>query len=288
VSTRHLSRRMWHLTEPYHAATYFASECRDAFTAVGLRGFWMGYFAGRSAPLGRVPPEVVIATFFNFHPARVRRALPDAWGFATVEQVLAARIEGVDGAMRRLLGDHVGDPALAEAGDLARAATEGCELPGRPLFAGNAALPWPDEPHLVLWHATTLLREHRGDGHVTALASEGLDGCEVHVLASAASGATPEMLQVARGWSPEDWAAASQRLRERGWFDARGELTALGRQTRERIEDRTDDLALPPWRHLGAARCERLAGLLTEPVRRILDSGALPFPNPIGLPVPPG
>jgi len=57
VSPAH-ARRLWRVLEPYHAVTYFAPEAHQAFKDVGLRGFWMGYFAGRAAPLGAVGPGV--------------------------------------------------------------------------------------------------------------------------------------------------------------------------------------------------------------------------------------
>src|SRR5439155_23094545 len=106
MTTGH-ARRLWRLLEPYHAATYFAPEARQAFKDAGLRGFWMGYFAGRAAPMGTVGPGVVTATFFGFEPSMVAKALPDAWGFANVDTVLEARLAGVDGALRRLLGSDV-------------------------------------------------------------------------------------------------------------------------------------------------------------------------------------
>ncbi|MCU1447875.1 MAG: hypothetical protein JWP02_45, partial [Acidimicrobiales bacterium] len=172
---------MWRALEPYHAVTYFAPEAGAAFKEAGLRGFWMGYFAGRAAPMGPVGPGVVTATFFGFRHDMVARALPDAWGFASVTDVLAARLHGADAALRALLGDDVTSDAVKEAATLARTASEAGDRAGRPLFSANADLAWPTEPHLALWQAATLLREHRGDGHVAALTSAGLDGCESHV-----------------------------------------------------------------------------------------------------------
>jgi hypothetical protein len=115
-----VARRMWHLLEPYHATVYFAPEIIGAMRDVGLKGFWMGYFAGRSAPLGPVGPEVVTALFFGFHPSMVARALPDAWDLTSPEEVLAVRLAAVGAALERVLGDAVDGPELAEAADLAR------------------------------------------------------------------------------------------------------------------------------------------------------------------------
>jgi hypothetical protein len=280
------ARRMWRALETLHMTVYWAPEPRDAYRRAGLRGGWMGYFASRSAAMGPVPAEVVMATFYNFHPRMVRRAIPDAWGFAPPAGVLAARFEGADAALRRLLGGWVEGPEVREAASLARAAMEGQDPSGRPLFAAHAALPWPEQPHLALWHAATLYREFRGDGHVACLTVEGIGGCEAHVLAAGAGQLPGSVLRDYRGWSEEEWAAAAERLRARGWVEADGSLTEAGRTAREVREQRTDDLAMPPWRQLGEEGCVRLLKLLDQPVRLVVENGGVPFPNPVGLPRP--
>jgi hypothetical protein len=152
------------------------------------------------------------------------------------------------------------------------------------LFAAHAALSWPELPHLALWHAATLYREFRGDGHVACLTVEGIDGCEAHVLAAAAGQLPGSFLRQYRGWSEEEWAAAVRRLRDRGWVEANGSLSEAGRAGREGRELRTDDLAMPPWRELGEEGCARLLELLDQPVRSVVEGGGVPFPNPVGLP----
>ncbi|HEV7536114.1 MAG TPA: hypothetical protein VGP90_10800, partial [Acidimicrobiia bacterium] len=229
---------------------------------------------------------LVTAVFFNFHPAMVARSLPDAWALASPDDVLAARLRTADTALRRLIPDHVGSPAEAEARALAREAAEAPALAGRPLFGALRSQPWPDEPHLALWHACTLLREHRGDGHVAALTAAGLDGCEAHVTLTATGTVPRATLQANRKWSDEDWAAAEDRLRSRGWLDAAGTLTDAGRAGRAEVEARTDELAEEPWRALGAERTERLLELLTPMARAINDAGGVPVPNPVGVPAP--
>jgi hypothetical protein len=279
---------MWRALETLHMTVYFAPEPRDAYRRAGLRGGWMGYFASRSAAMGPVPAEVVVATFYNFHPRMVHRAIPDAWGFASPERVLAARVEGADAALRRLLGPWVEHPEAAEAAALARRAMEGRDPAGRPLFAGHATLGWPDAPHLALWHAATLYREFRGDGHVACLLADAVDGCEAHVLAAGAGQLPGAFLRQYRGWSDEEWAAAAGRLRDRGRVEPDGSLSDAGRAARDTLEHRTDTLATPPWDHLGEAGCSRLLGLLEEPVRLVVEAGGVPFPNPVGLPPPTG
>ena len=280
------ARRMWPAFETYHAHIYFVPEAAEAYRQLGLKGGWMGYFASRSAPLGAASPELVSAVFYNFHPAMVRRALPDAWALASPEDVIAARLRTADVALRRLIPEHIGSPAEAEAVALAREAVEAPALAGRPLFAALRSLPWPEEPHLVLWHACTMLREHRGDGHVASLTAAGLDGCEAHVTVTATGSVPRETLQSNRKWSDEEWAAAEERLKARGWLDAAGNLTDTGRAGRAEVEARTDQLAEEPWRALGPARTERLLELLTPMARAINDAGGVPVPNPVGVPAP--
>ena len=275
---------MWPAFETYHAHIYFVPEAAEAYRRLGLKGGWMGYFASRAAALGAASAELVTAVFFNFHPAMVARALPDAWELAPPEDVVAARLETADVALRRLIPDHIGSPAEAEAAALAREAVEAPALSGRPLFAALRSLPWPDQPHLVLWHACTLLRQHRGDGHVASLTAAGLDGCEAHVTLVATGSVPRDTLQSNRKWSDEEWKAAEDRLRARGWLDAAGRLTDAGRAGRAEVEARTDELAEEPWRALGAERTERLLELLTPMARAINAAGGVPVPNPVGVP----
>ena len=271
---------MWQLLEPIHAVVYFAPEARAAYTEAGLKGGWMGYFASRAAAMGAVPPEMVIATFYNFHPKMVRRAIPDAWTFSTPEKVLRARLEVADLVLRRLLGPDVGNDHVAAAARLARIAAEAAQPAGRPLFAAHAALPWPEQPHLELWHAATLLREFRGDGHVAVLVANEIDGCEAHVLITTDYVMPAEMQRANRGWSEEEWAAAEDRLIARGLLGADG-LTDAGRRLRLAIEDATDRLALPPFTALGETAYTELEAHLLEVGRGL--GQAVPFPNPMGL-----
>jgi hypothetical protein len=277
---------MWQLFEPLHALTYFASESIEEYKSAGLKGFWMGYFAGRSAPMGAVGPAVVTATFYNFSPAMAARALPDAWTFSSPERVLETRLVGMDRALRRVLLPEISTLRVTWAADLARQACEELDVGGRPLGAANVGLPWPDEPHLALWHATTILREHRGDGHVVALVAAELDGCQA-LVSMAATGAVPrEVLQTSRGWDDDVWEGAVEALRGRGWLDHDGALTPTGRAARQEIEDMTDRLAAEPWWRLGDDGTEELATLLRPLVKQIAAAGEIRIPNPIGLPLP--
>lgn len=280
----HPARALWRLIEPYHAQVYFAAEGREEYAAAGLKGNWMAYFASRSAPMGAVGPGVVTATFHNFAPRMVERSLPDAWRLSSPARVLEARWTVVDRSLRRLLGDDVvtSEP-VREAAELVRRAATGCDPAARPIYAAHATLDWPEPPHLDLWHGIALLREHRFDGHVAALLCEGLDGVECHVTASRVGGLMDAAtLKLLRGWSDEEWLAAEDRLRTRGLLGADGDLTIAGRALRDAVEHRTDDLAAVPVEHLGTEGWTQLEGTLRPVITRLLDNGALPFPNPVG------
>ena len=257
------ARKTWRTLEPIHGAIYFAAEARDEYRSIGLEDRMAGYFASRSAPMGAVSAEVVMATFFNFDPDLVRRSMDGVWERVTPTEVLAARLRGADRMIRAHAGAFVDTPELAEAAELARtAALAACERPeGRPLFAGHASLAWPSEPHLVLWHAQSLLREYRGDGHIVALTVEGLDGCEALVTHAAAGDVSADILRATRQRTGDDWLAAEERLRERGWLDPDLAFTELGRERRDWIEARTDELAAAPYDAIGVDGCARLREL---------------------------
>lgn len=254
---------------------YFVPEAEQELTGVGLRPGRMGYFASRSAPMGPVSAGVVTATFYNFNPEIVARHIPRAWGLASVADILAARLRIADRALCRLLGDEVArTPAVAQAGELAREATVGLSPIARPLFAGHADLEWPSDPHLVLWHAITLLREYRGDGHTAVLLNAGISGLEALVTHTATGrGFTVPAAKSTRGWSEQEWDAAVRRLTDAGLLDGNG-LTGDGLKLRETIEAATDELAAAPWLRLGVDRTERLIELGRALSRQLVNAGA--------------
>jgi hypothetical protein len=271
------ARRSFLTAEPIHAMIYFTPHFPSAYAAVGLRGRRMGYFASRAAAMGAVPADVVIATFFNFNPAVVRRAIPDAWELSSPAAILAARLSAVDASLREAWGEGVGGAEVAEAAELARVAAQAAaQWPqGRPLFAAHAALTWPTEPHLVLWHAQTLLREFRGDGHVALLAGAGLSPVEA-LMTHAATGQVGEaVLRDSRAWSEQEWTEGRQRARARGWLAEGAELalSPAGRAFRQGIEDRTDELSVAPYEVLGEAGCTRLRELTRPLAQAVIDSG---------------
>jgi hypothetical protein len=276
------ARALWQCVEPYHAVTYFTEEARAAFEEIGLRGFWRGYFAGRAAPLGAVGPGVIVATFYGFHPDFVARAIPGVWSIVSPDDAVDARQYGAGRALTRLF--DVQDAAIARAARLVLQATDGCDPFARPLFAANADLAWPSEPHVALWHGCTLLREHRGDGHIAALYAADVDPCEAHVLRLAVSGVDRESIAPYRGWDDDDWSAAADRLTERGWLDDDRAITPTGIDAHTAVEADTDRMAQGPTRALGEDGLGELLGIMRPLAAALASSGTIPFPNPIGLP----
>ncbi|KMS79152.1 SalK [Streptomyces leeuwenhoekii] len=271
-------RRCHNALNTLHSTHYFSPDLGRELGAVGITHPRAVNFAVRAAALGPVGAGAVTAAFYNYKHELVARHVPAVWRSAAPEQVLAARLRAADATLRRLLGEEtVGSPEMAEAARLALRATEGCARPARPLYSAHADLPVPDEPHLALWHAATLLREHRGDGHLAALAAAELDGLEALVTHTATGrGMTPKWVFSTRGWTREEWDAAVARLRERGLLDGAGELTERGVALREEIERETDRLDAAPYARLGAEGVARLTELAGGFARTAAYAGAFP------------
>ncbi|MCU1392304.1 MAG: hypothetical protein JWM34_732 [Ilumatobacteraceae bacterium] len=261
-----------------HGMIYFTPDAPAAYAAIGITKPRPGYFLSRSAAMGAVPAEVVIASFYNFHPGLVRHSMANGWTLTSPTAILTARLNAVDSSLRRAFGDEViGSVELAEAAGLTeRAARVACEHPeGRPLFAGHASLPWPEEPHLALWHAQTLLREYRGDGHVAALTLEGLTGLEALITHAAAGDVPAAVLQATRAYSDDEWAAGVEGLAARGLVNADGSFTDAGRAQRQVVEDATDRAAMAPYVALGDDAALTLRGTGKKLSRMVIDAGLM-------------
>lgn len=268
-----------------HAVAYFAPEARQALDALGFHGFGMGYFAARSAPLGAVPVNLVTATFYNFAPERVARALPAAWEYASPQTMLRVRAQSAVAALHRY--GVTDDDSVRTATELAAKAARTAPLDGRPLFAANSALPWPEDPVEKLWHATTLLREHRGDGHVAVLTAAGIGGRDSNVLHCAAGAVSEEFIRRSRDYDDDEWRACCERLVARGLLADRrpvdGALTEAGRRLKDEIETTTNTLALTALDGLTDAEVEALFATLTPVTRTVIAGGDLPQSTPMGM-----
>ena len=266
-----LARRMFELVEPIGVIPYSADEPTEEMFRLGFTNYWDTYFAARAAPLGLVPAEVVHALFYNFAPGEVARHIPKVWRTTTPEAAFAARQTGAARALRRILGDHVDTPAFARATELLTRAATSAPIEGRPMYAALRALPVPDDGVTRLFHAATLLREHRGDRHIVALMAEGVGGLEAHVLLALDLGMPAEKFGRIHHLPPAQIAAVVDGMRARGLVTEDGRMSEAGAAVKQRVEDLTDELAAPPYDALTAAELDELTAAL-EPLAAALDA----------------
>ncbi|MFF8553759.1 hypothetical protein ACF058_13095 [Streptomyces sp. NPDC015501] len=273
-------RRCHNAVNPLHSCLFFSPDLGVEMGKIGIEDPAAAYFATRAAALGAVGAGAVTAAFYNFNPVLVARHVPAVWETAGPEAVLGARLRAADTTLRRLLGEEaVASAEMAEAARLALRATEACTPHARPLYAAHADLPVPEEPHLAFWHAATLLREHRGDAHLAALLTAGLDPLESLVSHTATGkGMAIGWILSSRGWRRTDWEAACGRLRERGLLEAGEELalTDAGTALRAEVEEATDRMDVAPYAHLGADGVERLTELARGFLFTAAAAGAFP------------
>jgi hypothetical protein len=271
-----LARRMFELVEPIGVIPYSADEPNEAMFALGFTRYWDTYFAGRAAPLGSsVPAGVVHALFYNFAPGEVARHIPGVWSTTTPEAAIAARQEGCVMALRRILGDLVETPDFVRAGKLLAAAATSAPLDGRPMYAALRALPVPEEPVARLFHAASLLREHRGDGHVAALMAEGISGLEAHVLLAVDMGVPAPTFGRIHHLPAAQLTGLVDLMRARGLIEDEATFTAAGREVKDRVEALTDDLAVAPYEVLDRAELDELVRLLAPLAQELVAAQEL-------------
>ncbi|MFF0013140.1 MarR family transcriptional regulator [Streptomyces sp. NPDC005374] len=270
------ARRMFELLEPICLVTFFADECNEELAALGHRTYWDGYFASRAAPLGRVPAEVVHAAFYSFADGEAARHIPSAWETIPPEASVAARERGSAASLRRILGDELAhSPGLVRAADLTTKAAANAPTEGRVMYAGMRTLAVPSDPVARLWHSATVLREHRGDGHIAALVGARIGGTEAHILTALELGIhPPESFGRVHHLPKERLASVMEGLRERGLVDSEGRFTDVGRETKQRIEDLTDELAAPPYQALSPAELDELIAQLEPITARLVAAGS--------------
>ncbi|MCY7395259.1 MAG: hypothetical protein LH468_03740 [Nocardioides sp.] len=273
----------WRGIELVHDVVYFAPGAKERYEALGLRGYWMGYFASRAGALGAEPtPAVVTATFHGFAPAMVHRALPDAWALADRVRVLEERVDIARDTLSAALNGALDRSDIPDLAQRLVPVLAGLDLAGKPLAAAEASLPVPDDAVGALWRRATVLREFRGDCHVAVLVSEGLGGALANVLA-VATGRAPEHQRRTRGWSEPEWAAARADLRQRGWTNDDGTASISGRSTRDRLEDATDRACQAAMTTASVVAAEDVTGVLQAAAAAITATGVVPFPNPVGV-----
>jgi hypothetical protein len=243
-----------------HRLVYFVPEAGEEYGALGVQGAG-GYFGSRSAPMGAVPDEVIIATFYNFSPLAITAAMPGVWEAASPESLQAARFRVVQRALERV-GAGLSPEEIAEARSLIDPVVAGLDHGGKPLAAANASVALPDDPLVALWQQLTVVREWRGDVHIAVLVTNQLGPCECLVF-QVTTGRFPfRIAQATRRWTDDQWAAAADWLAGRGWLAADGTPTPAGVEERERLEAQTDRLCAPIWEPVGDAGAARFAELI--------------------------
>jgi hypothetical protein len=260
---------MFELVEPIGVIPYTADEPNEAMFALGFTDYWDTYFAGRAAPLGTVAAEVVDALFYNFAPGEVARHVPKVWRTTTPEAAIAARQMGCVKALRRVLGDRTDAPEFARAADLLTKAATSAPVEGRPMYAALRAIPVPDEVVTRFFHAASLLREHRGDGHIAALMAEGVGGLEAHVLLALDMDMPANEFGRIHHLPAAQLDAVIDGMRDRGLIGDDGWLSERGRAVKQRVERLTDDLAAKPYEYLEPDELAELMSTL-EPLAALL------------------
>ena len=274
-----MARRMFELVEPIGVIPYAADEPNEAMFALGFTNYWDTYFAGRAAPLGIVPAEVVDALFYNFAPGEVARHIPKVWNVTTPEAAIAAREAGCVNALRRILAEQVDSPAFARATELLMQAATSAPVEGRPMYAALRALPIPDDVVARLFHAASLLREHRGDGHIAALMTEGVGRLEAHALLALAMDMPVEKFGRVHHLPAAQLAAVIDGMRERGLIGDDGWLSQSGHAVNQRVEALTDDLAARPYEILTPDELDELMAALEPLAALLLAAQDLPSPE---------
>ncbi|WP_107066268.1 SCO6745 family protein [Streptomyces rimosus] len=243
-----------------HLFIHLVPETAEEAAKLGVTDRGPAYFAFRSAAMGAVPWQVVLAAFYNFSPRAVR-AMEGVWDTASPEQWQTARFAAADRALRRV-GVSLTAEQIAEARSLIDPVVAGADYAGKPLAAANASVALPSDPLVALWQQITVLREWRGDAHLPVLAGHRLGPCDCIALHAAAGGVPIGILRTTRRWTDAEWAAATARLVARGWLAADGSVTETGAAARERIEAETDERCAALWSPIGDAGARRLASLI--------------------------
>lgn len=309
-------RRLARLVEPIHTVCYYAPEVRG-FTEVGFKGWWHAYFGYRAAPMGRVSAATVTAVFYNFAPVMVERAVPSCWDVMEPANVRALQLQLTSQALNRCMRDFAQPEAISESAATLRKFASGLPVAARPLYSAWAGEPWPvggstdevgggstngagsgstndadggsdgvsGDDLMALWHGCTLLREFRFDGHNIALAINGLDPLESHVMMTTHGHGNAATMQKIRGWTEQEWDNACTRLQARDWIDEQVKQTPVGSEGRRKIESDTDEMAVAVTEAIDEREMENLIGHLGTIVEHLVATGEVagvwPPPNVI-------
>jgi hypothetical protein len=142
------------------------------------------------------------------------------------------------------------------------------------MYAALRAIPIPDDVVARLFHAASLLREHRGDGHIAALMIEGVGGLEAHVLLALDMGMRAEKFGRIHHLPAAQLAAVIDGMRDRGLIGDDGWLSEQGCAAKQRVETLTDDLAAKPYESLEPSELDELMATLDPLATRLLAAQA--------------
>lgn len=275
-----------------HSATYFSEAMGREYAKHGIEAGLPANMAARSAPLGRVNPGVVTATFYNYSPSFVASIVPAVWDTVSPETMVQARFDGVAVFLHEIYGARE-DIALLDdaAGDLATSLSpvlDAMDFSGRALAAANFDVMKKHQPNTsfeALWDVATVAREFRGDGHVASLVATGMPGIDA-LLLDVATGASfkPRAAQRTRGYSDEEWTTAQARLAESELItvetDERGfdlpVITEAGRDLKAQVEELTDGTVAAAWSALDDEQIAALVPPSRTLIKVLAQSGAFP------------
>ncbi|HUE06018.1 MAG TPA: hypothetical protein VMP41_01245 [Acidimicrobiales bacterium] len=283
------ARRLAMVLEPVAAQVYFSPECHAAYAELGFSpspgttsaGVELpdgpAYFTSRGSVMGQVSGPVVAAAFGVFNPEAVVPSIEFGWTKVDAPTICDARTRGAVAQLERVLGPS--PDGLPRASVLLQTAVDPLRPEGKPLYAGLLGLGLPGEPLADAWRLADMLREYRGDAHIAAWTSAGLDATEIGLLTEPYWGIPLRTYVRTRAWSDEQLDAAEVRLVERGLL-ADGALTGEGRALRESIERATDAQCTPMLNALGDDSLEELIGLLAPWGKAIRDAAGYPAQGP--------
>ena len=266
------ARKLRDLVEVVAASVYFLPEAHAAYKELGLPEFLPPYFASRGACMGQVPGEVVTAAFGVFNPVTVIPAVDEAWSKTDRDTILAAREKGAVDGLTRLLGPA--PDGLARATEVLTRAGLEATGEGRGLYSGLLSLGFPGTPMGDFWRAADLVREHRGDSHIIAWVSHGLDPIQANLSTELWWHLPLRSYVRTRGWSEQQIDAAVDDLRDRGLMDG-DEFTEQGEELRAAIELCTDLQERSIVKTL-ADDFEELCMILTPMKDKLVAGGAYP------------
>jgi hypothetical protein len=144
------------------------------------------------------------------------------------------------------------------------------------MYAALRAIPVPDDTVGRHFHAASMLREHRGDGHIAALMTEGIGGLEAHVLLALDMDMPADKFGRIHHLPGAQIAAVLDGMRGRGLIGEDGWLSQEGRGVKQRVEALTDDLAAAPYESLDPKELDELVTTLEQLASPLLAAQNLP------------